>query len=111
MCAPETGGGPGDRGRAPRTAASAGARSPWRRRPAVTTATQRGEGPSTDGRPPGTAPASHSGTDGTDSTAAFSGTFRHAEAVADAVLYEGYLLYPSRRSSPNNRVRWQFGVL
>ncbi|UXY33854.1 hypothetical protein [Streptomyces albidocamelliae] len=32
-------------------------------------------------------------------------------AVADAVLYEGYLLYPYRRSSPKNRVRWQFGVL
>jgi hypothetical protein len=34
-----------------------------------------------------------------------------AEAVADAVLYEGYLLYPYRRSSGKNRVRWQFGVL
>ncbi|MFC9467125.1 hypothetical protein [Streptomyces coelicoflavus] len=32
-------------------------------------------------------------------------------AIADAVLYEGYLLYPYRRSSPKNRVRWQFGVL
>uniref|UniRef100_UPI001F17896D hypothetical protein n=1 Tax=Streptomyces mexicanus TaxID=178566 RepID=UPI001F17896D len=32
-------------------------------------------------------------------------------AVADAVLYEGYLLYPYRRSSPKNRVRWQFGVV
>ncbi|OEV03233.1 hypothetical protein AN216_12830 [Streptomyces oceani] len=32
-------------------------------------------------------------------------------AVADSVLYEGYLLYPYRRSSPKNRVRWQFGVL
>ncbi|MGW7257489.1 hypothetical protein [Streptomyces sp. NPDC054834] len=31
--------------------------------------------------------------------------------VADAVLYEGYLLYPYRRSSPKNRMRWQFGVL
>lgn len=34
-----------------------------------------------------------------------------ARAVADAVLYEGYLLYPYRRSSAKNRVRWQFGVL
>src|SRR4051794_37784554 len=34
-----------------------------------------------------------------------------ARAVADAVLYEGYLLYPYRRSSGKNRVRWQFGVL
>jgi hypothetical protein len=32
-------------------------------------------------------------------------------AVADAVLYEGYLLYPYRRSSGKNRMRWQFGVL
>ncbi|HTK67726.1 MAG TPA: hypothetical protein VL595_35465 [Pseudonocardia sp.] len=34
-----------------------------------------------------------------------------ARAVAEAVLYEGYLLYPYRRSSGKNRVRWQFGVL
>jgi len=37
--------------------------------------------------------------------------FEPARAVADAVLYEGYLLYPYRRSSGKNRVRWQFGVL
>ncbi|MDT0466232.1 hypothetical protein [Streptomyces gibsoniae] len=37
--------------------------------------------------------------------------FEEACAVADAVLYEGYLLYPYRRSSPKNRVRWQFGIL
>ncbi|MEU6790777.1 hypothetical protein ABZ907_03695 [Nonomuraea wenchangensis] len=37
--------------------------------------------------------------------------YRAALAVADAVLYEGYLLYPYRRSSPKNQVRWQFGVL
>ncbi|MEV4470122.1 hypothetical protein [Nonomuraea sp. NPDC049504] len=37
--------------------------------------------------------------------------FRAALAVADSVLYEGYLLYPYRRSSPKNQVRWQFGVL
>ena len=37
--------------------------------------------------------------------------FAHAGGVADAVLYEGYLLYPYRRSSAKNRVRWQFGVL
>lgn len=47
---------------------------------------------------------------GAGSTAA--GTrFEAALAVADAVLYEGYLLYPYRRSSAKNRVRWQFGVL
>jgi len=37
--------------------------------------------------------------------------FARLSAVADAVLYEGYLLYPYRRSSAKNRVRWQFGVL
>jgi hypothetical protein len=31
--------------------------------------------------------------------------------VADAVLYEGYLLYPYRASAQKNRSRWQFGVL
>jgi hypothetical protein len=34
-----------------------------------------------------------------------------ARRVADAVLYEGYLLYPYRASSSKNQVRWQFGVL
>lgn len=34
-----------------------------------------------------------------------------ARRVADAVLYEGYLLYPYRASAAKNRVRWQFGVL
>ena len=34
-----------------------------------------------------------------------------ARAVADAVLYEGYVLYPYRASSPKNQVRWQWGVL
>ncbi|MFE5836298.1 hypothetical protein [Arthrobacter sp. NPDC056493] len=34
-----------------------------------------------------------------------------ARAVADAVLYEGYLLYPYRASSQKNRARWQFGIL
>ncbi len=37
--------------------------------------------------------------------------FARAGAVADAVLYEGYLLYPYRQSSPKNKVRWQFGVV
>ncbi|MGW1003744.1 hypothetical protein [Streptomyces sp. NPDC002520] len=37
--------------------------------------------------------------------------FGQVSGVADAVLYEGYLLYPYRRSSGKNRVRWQFGVL
>jgi hypothetical protein len=38
-------------------------------------------------------------------------TWDDAIAVADAVLYEGYLLYPYRASSDKNRMRWQFGVL
>ncbi|CAM3723810.1 hypothetical protein [Smaragdicoccus niigatensis] len=32
-------------------------------------------------------------------------------AVADAVLYEGYLLYPYRGNATKNQARWQFGVL
>ena len=32
-------------------------------------------------------------------------------AIADAVLYEGYLLYPYRATSSKNQSRWQFGVL
>ena len=34
-----------------------------------------------------------------------------ARAVADAILYEGYLLYPYRRSAQKNQTRFQFGVL
>ncbi len=34
-----------------------------------------------------------------------------ARQVADAVLYEGYLLYPYRASAGKNQSRWQFGVL
>jgi hypothetical protein len=34
-----------------------------------------------------------------------------ARKVADAVLYEGYLLYPYRASAAKNQVRFQFGVL
>jgi hypothetical protein len=61
----------------------------------VTAVPRRGTGPSDDGPavPPAVQP------------------FAAAVAVADAVLYEGYLLYPYRRSSAKNRVRWQFGVL
>jgi hypothetical protein len=38
-------------------------------------------------------------------------SFDDARAVADAVLFEGYALYPYRPSSPKNQLRWQFGVL
>jgi hypothetical protein len=31
--------------------------------------------------------------------------------IADAVMYEGYILYPYRASAQKNRSRWQFGVL
>ncbi|MGZ4612121.1 MAG: hypothetical protein ACXV1K_02965 [Kineosporiaceae bacterium] len=34
-----------------------------------------------------------------------------ARRVADAVLYEGYLLYPYRSTAAKNQVRWQFGVV
>jgi hydrogenase maturation protease len=34
-----------------------------------------------------------------------------AQKVADAVLYEGYMLYPYRRSAMKNRQRWSFGIL
>jgi hypothetical protein len=39
------------------------------------------------------------------------GSFELARKVADAVLYEGYLLYPYRASAAKNQARWQFGVL
>ncbi len=38
-------------------------------------------------------------------------SFERASAIADAVLMEGYLLYPYRASSTKNRFRWAFGVL
>lgn len=33
------------------------------------------------------------------------------EQIADAVLYEGYILYPYRPSSVKNQQRWNFGAL
>ena len=38
-------------------------------------------------------------------------TLSLARKAADAVLYEGYLLYPYRSTAAKNQVRWQFGVL
>ena len=38
-------------------------------------------------------------------------SFEHARRIADAVLYEGYVLYPYRASARKNQLRWQFGVL
>lgn len=37
--------------------------------------------------------------------------FGAARQLADAVLYEGYILYPYRASARKNRMRWQFGVV
>lgn len=37
--------------------------------------------------------------------------WRRARPIADAVLYEGYALYPYRASSVKNRKRWMFGSL
>ncbi|GAA1529004.1 hypothetical protein [Kribbella lupini] len=37
--------------------------------------------------------------------------FDAVQQVADALLFEGYVLYPYRASDGKNRVRWQFGVL
>jgi hypothetical protein len=36
---------------------------------------------------------------------------RAALDVANAVLYEGYILYPYTASAKKNRIRWQFGVI
>jgi hypothetical protein len=38
-------------------------------------------------------------------------SFGEVEAVADAILYEGYMLYPYRRSALKNRAGWTFGVI
>ena len=35
----------------------------------------------------------------------------HVEKIAEAVLYEGYILYPYRPSSVKNQQRWNFGAL
>ena len=40
-----------------------------------------------------------------------SGLFDPARQIADAVLYEGYILYPYRASAGKNQLRWQFGVV
>jgi hypothetical protein len=37
--------------------------------------------------------------------------FAPALSIANAVLYEGYLLFPYTASSRKNRIRWQFGVV
>lgn len=37
--------------------------------------------------------------------------FSSARAIADTVLYEGYLLFPYTASTRKNQMRWQFGVV
>jgi hypothetical protein len=37
--------------------------------------------------------------------------FDAARGIANAVLYEGYLLYPYTASAAKNKMRWQFGVV
>ncbi|MGX4734884.1 hypothetical protein [Kitasatospora griseola] len=44
-------------------------------------------------------------------TEEFDRRFAQARQIADAVLFEGYVLYPYRASAAKNRLRWQFGVL
>ena len=44
-------------------------------------------------------------------TSATSSTWEAARSLADAVLYEGYVLYPYRAGSVKNQVRFQWGVL
>src|SRR5579862_6511829 len=36
---------------------------------------------------------------------------RAVEQIANAVMYEGYMLYPYRRSAVKNQQRFNFGVL
>ncbi len=38
-------------------------------------------------------------------------TYARAGAIADAVLWEGYVLYPYRASAAKNRMRFQWGVV
>lgn len=47
----------------------------------------------------------------TDQVAVDFTGFDEARRVADALLFEGYVLYPYRASARKNRLRWQFGVL
>ena len=36
---------------------------------------------------------------------------QQARKIADAVLYEGYVLYPYRATAAKNQVRWQYGIV
>jgi hypothetical protein len=50
-------------------------------------------------------------TDSPQHTAPERTALDQARAVADTILYEGYVLYPYRASAQKNRERFQFGVL
>lgn len=50
-------------------------------------------------------------TDSPQHTAPQHTALDQARAVADTILYEGYVLYPYRASAQKNRERFQFGVL
>src|SRR4029453_9469861 len=78
------------------------------RHPGRPPALQGGPGPADLGRRPGG--AVQGGRGGRPVSAPFP-AFELARKVADAVLYEGYLLYPYRASAAKNQARWQFGVL
>ncbi|HWC36230.1 MAG TPA: hypothetical protein VG650_15595 [Mycobacteriales bacterium] len=47
----------------------------------------------------------------TSDTHTATDVFADARAIADAVMFEGYVLYPYRASATKNRMRWQWGVL
>jgi hypothetical protein len=42
---------------------------------------------------------------------AMNDVYAPAQAIADALLWEGYVLYPYRSNAAKNQLRWQFGVL
>ena len=66
------------------------------------------------GHPPAAAPAAAAAAPAPPAANSPSGgvmSIDEVRRVADAVLYEGYILYPYRASAQKNRSRWQFGVL
>jgi hypothetical protein len=44
-------------------------------------------------------------------TSGLADVFARAQPVADTVLWEGYVLYPYRRSAAKNHIRFQWGVV
>ena len=46
-----------------------------------------------------------------DAMSAEASPFDRMRTIADAVLLEGYLLYPYRSTAPKNQFRWAFGVV